>query len=52
MSHLNDAIIDHTINSEQCVLRIRFLTWLIAKFTDTSIEIDPDEEFKEFLKSI
>ena len=51
-SHLNDARIEagsmNTEMARRSIMRMAFVQWLLFKFKNTSIEIDPDEEFDLF----
>lgn len=53
MSHLNDAKIELNFSTEKekitAGFRIDFVKFLIKKYPDLSVEIDPDEEYNIFI---
>jgi hypothetical protein len=52
-SHLSDAqeLIRLGGNGIHQINRINFAKWLLGRYPDTSVDIDPDKEYKEFIEN-
>jgi len=53
MSHLSDVqegVQYEEIDYKGIRQKINFVKWLILKYSDTEIEIDPNKEWEDFLK--
>jgi hypothetical protein len=51
-SHLSDALAEISIQpgNTDTVIRIKFVKWLLSRYTDTTTEIDPDAAYKLFIE--
>ncbi len=51
-SHLSDSLIETSFNPEQANLRIRFVKYLINRFSDDiNQRVDIDKVYSEFLET-
>jgi hypothetical protein len=47
-SHLNDAMIEMSINQDQAQERLEFVKWMVHMFPDTNVRVDADVVYKQF----
>jgi hypothetical protein len=47
-SHLNDAMVEMSINQDQAQERLEFVKWMVYMFPDTDVRVDADVVYKQF----
>ena len=47
-SHLNDVMVEMSINQDQAQERLEFVKWMVHMFPDTNVRVDADVVYKQF----